>query len=458
MTLSSALEHEQLRCGYVSGQTKLAAPHLAFDPKSNTHSSGLTLSSLEKGQAGSSLAATLVSVFEGLSAYGMAHTMVNDWIDLPLATYDPRRPVPTGAQVEKLRPYHTLLLKDSEEEMRQCLGGDCSPALLKLIKHVDPRLSLQELQQRIDIPLEQMYCLAAHLVYWGKAKVMAYIQRNSMYVVNPRCDLRTTGEMTKNFNRKFPRVNLASILQHFAEPRRLGDKLDMVKSQQKKQELMGWVVWLLKHDALIPLHNYILFLPPRQNGLPEGACYPRDRVLRTTSEEDLLAHEAGLGSSPGSHSHLPHSASSQSLPKSISNTSLATRSSPSPSGSTQAQHLAAPHESRERKNVSGWCGRREGPQQGRLLLCRVGLSKCCNPHPVSSRRICSRKQGPPRRGRTHRTTREKASAGKLRPTRPATQTPLHKSQGWGRLFREALPRMRHGGGPRKVPTAGKRGQ
>ena len=73
----------------------------------------------------------------------------------------------------------------------------------------------------------------------------------------------------------------------------------------------------------------------------------------------LAAACAGLGSSPGSHPHLPHSASSQSLPKLISNTSLATRSSPSPSGSTQAQRLAAPHERRERENVSRWCERRE---------------------------------------------------------------------------------------------------
>jgi len=146
--------------------------------------------------------------------------------------------------------------------MRQCLGADCSPTLLKLVKNADPRLSLQELQQRLDIPLDQISCLASHLVYWGKAKVIVTIQRNSMYVLNPRCDLHTSSKETKAFNRQFPRVNLPSILQHFAEPRRLGEKLDMVKSQAERQKLMGWVVWLLKHNVLMALHNYILFVPP----------------------------------------------------------------------------------------------------------------------------------------------------------------------------------------------------
>ena len=95
MTLSTALEHEQLRCGYVSSQMKLASPYLPYDPDQykNTHSSGLALYNLapENETNGSSLAATLIRVFEGLSKHGTAHTMVNDWIDLPLAAYDPSR-------------------------------------------------------------------------------------------------------------------------------------------------------------------------------------------------------------------------------------------------------------------------------------------------------------------------------------------------------------------------------
>jgi len=68
----------------------------------------------ENESQGCTLASTLIRVFEGLSKHGTAHTMVNDWIDLPLAAYDPARRHPVGFHGEDLRPYHTLLLKDSE--------------------------------------------------------------------------------------------------------------------------------------------------------------------------------------------------------------------------------------------------------------------------------------------------------------------------------------------------------
>jgi len=294
---SAALKHEQLRCGYVSAQTKLAAPYLPYDPGLGVqHCVGLALPPGPVGeslptQKSSSLAASLAQIFEGLSRNGVAHTMVNDWVDLPLAAYDPDRPQAEGCKPEHIRPYHTLLLQDSEETMRKCLGADCSPALFKLMKHADPRLSLQELQQRLDIPLEQIGRLVAHLVCWGKAKVVVTIQRNSMYVLNPRGDLHTSSRLTQDFNKAFPRVALPSILQHFAEPRRLGEKLDVVKSQQERQKLMDWVVWLLKHDVLMALHNYILFLPP---GRAQGVWPQR---VRTISEEELRAHDSESGDS-----------------------------------------------------------------------------------------------------------------------------------------------------------------
>lgn len=49
--------------------------------------------------------------------------------------------------------------------------------------------SLQELHLLLDCSLAQIYRLAAHLIYWRKAKLINTISTRNIYVVSPTAKL-----------------------------------------------------------------------------------------------------------------------------------------------------------------------------------------------------------------------------------------------------------------------------
>lgn len=51
-------------------------------------------------------------------------------------------------------------------------------------------LSLQELHLVLDCSLAQIYRLAAHLIYWRKAKLIHTIHARNIYVVSPQAKLQ----------------------------------------------------------------------------------------------------------------------------------------------------------------------------------------------------------------------------------------------------------------------------
>ena len=54
------------------------------------------------------------------------------------------------------RPYHALLLLDSEKALLNQLPLDCSPAVVRLIKTCSPVKNLQQLAQDADLALLQV--------------------------------------------------------------------------------------------------------------------------------------------------------------------------------------------------------------------------------------------------------------------------------------------------------------
>jgi hypothetical protein len=174
----------------------------------------------------SSLARDIRQIYTAISANTAAHVIINDFIDLSLQipvigmnnpcessmTAD-RESLMSSTQRAKdnytgsslmdiysvagyeydnypvLCPYHTLLLLEDPEEVLKNMPLDASPTLVQLVQILTPTQSLQELHLLLDCSLAQIYRLAAHLIYWRKAKLIHTISTRNIYVVSPTAKL-----------------------------------------------------------------------------------------------------------------------------------------------------------------------------------------------------------------------------------------------------------------------------
>eukprot|EP01134_Creolimax_fragrantissima_P004258 CFRG4258T1 len=297
------------------------------------------------------------------------------------------------------RPYHTLLLySSSNSRLVSTLPRDCSPALLGLIKVCSPLKSFSDLARDLDTPIAHVYRLAAHLVFWRKAKIIHKIARTSVFIINPECSLddcvyeqglygdnvncdtahnstARTNDLEPNvdcsdgsysptetggkeqglgyeFGRTFPSKCLLRELCHFNTPCQLGDYLYMTTyankstsnsglavSNPRVQTLNGHssahsetvttqqlhprtnthvhvrnvpgnsisiaatyqrtsvnvVVWLIRRNLLIELHNYLYLVVPRHqtaiNGLNAvSGTFKSGTKVDATAESPSIAH------------------------------------------------------------------------------------------------------------------------------------------------------------------------
>ncbi|CAB4044278.1 nitrogen permease regulator 3 [Paramuricea clavata] len=88
-----------------------------------------------------------------------------------------------------MRPYHTVLLMVDEISLSALLPDDCSPDLIRFVKMATPLKSFQILSQDTDIPLSLIFSIAAHLVYWGKARIIYPLCESNVYVVSPAASI-----------------------------------------------------------------------------------------------------------------------------------------------------------------------------------------------------------------------------------------------------------------------------
>lgn len=325
--IASALRHEQERCHYVSTEVfkmlrlrerwfvQHRRPNPDAPPPSHT---ALTYEMLQH----SSLAQLIKNVYHSIRDEGVVQELVNNWVSLSLNTsmiYLPkhthhqqnpsvsssssnlsprlekhaisnRPPTPAQAsssqaspasnalklvntavsefmdarELRPLRPYHTILILDQQKVESQ-LPPDCSPALRKVVEKAVPTKSFREMQLELGIPLEHLYRIAAHLVYWKCARVIDVLTRNNIYVLNPtpKDNEEETMHMPfliQTFEAQFPGTKLVELLSRFSTPKKLNDILQTSSSQSKFVEM---VVWLIRRDLIMQVHQFCFLLRPK---------------------------------------------------------------------------------------------------------------------------------------------------------------------------------------------------
>eukprot|EP01130_Rhizamoeba_saxonica_P014917 TRINITY_DN6593_c0_g1_i1.p1 TRINITY_DN6593_c0_g1~~TRINITY_DN6593_c0_g1_i1.p1 ORF type:complete len:523 (-),score=87.05 TRINITY_DN6593_c0_g1_i1:22-1503(-) len=269
--ITLGLNHEQNRCRYVSKEVKKM-----FDIKAvyndkvqqwqnSSRNNGRRDSSMRPTREeltknllnASSLAVLIEEIFYGIRERGYVNSLINNWLYLSLTVKNP-----TCHPNIPIRPYQTLLLFGEDGEVKRNLPINASPALRKLIDVAKPTKSFMTLQNETGLSLTQLFRIASHLVYWGKAKVIDTLTKKNVYILNPDCkssfsDLRTS------FLEHFKEWNLADRLKGFSIPIPLKAHITSISLPNAQREFVNIVIWLLRHELLIEVHTFVyLLLPP----------------------------------------------------------------------------------------------------------------------------------------------------------------------------------------------------
>ncbi|KAI1233859.1 hypothetical protein IHE44_0004308 [Lamprotornis superbus] len=200
--IAIVLQHEERRCQYLTREAKLilaiqdevsAMAETTEGPQSPFHHI------LPKCK----LARDLKETYDSLCTTGVVRLHINNWLEVSFCLphkihYVATNFIPPEAierSLKSIRPYHALLLLNDEKSLLNELPLDCSPALVRVIKTTSAVKNLQQLAQDADLALLQVFQLAAHLVYWGKAIIIYPLCENNVYMLSPNANRRQHGHL-----------------------------------------------------------------------------------------------------------------------------------------------------------------------------------------------------------------------------------------------------------------------
>lgn len=270
--IAIALKHEEIRCGYLSSERETM---LSIQDEIAAMPEDCAESPFQNMPARSKLARDLKDVFESLRITGSVRLKINGWVNvsfcLPHKVHNLNmgtiliKPEAIHSALAAIRPYHTLLFLVDEAYLLASLPGDCSPAVTRLVRMASPLKSFQTLSQDTDIPLSQVFAIAAHLVYWGMATIVYSLCMSNVYVVAPNSSVSVSSPLVEEFTSRFPKMSLHNVLSEFSLPAPLSEHNNPLGLPQHQTEKVQMVVWMLQRRLLIQLHTYVFLVPSLQS-------------------------------------------------------------------------------------------------------------------------------------------------------------------------------------------------
>lgn len=269
--IAIALKHEEIRCGYLSSERETM---LSIQDEIAAMPEDCAESPFQNMPARSKLARDLKDVFESLCITGSVRLKINGWVNvsfcLPHKVHNLNmgkiliKPEAIHSALAAIRPYHTLLFLVDEAYLVASLPGDCSPAVTRLVRMASPLKSFQTLSQDTDIPLSQVFAIAAHLVYWGMATIVYSLCMSNVYVVAPNSSVSVSSPLVEEFTSRFPKMSLHNVLSEFSLPAPLSEHNNPLGLPQQQTEQVQMVVWMLQRRLLIQLHTYVFLVSSLQ--------------------------------------------------------------------------------------------------------------------------------------------------------------------------------------------------
>uniref|UniRef100_A0A4W5K8L3 GATOR complex protein NPRL3 n=1 Tax=Hucho hucho TaxID=62062 RepID=A0A4W5K8L3_9TELE len=267
--IAIALQHEERRCQYLTREAKLMLA-MQDEVTNMTETDGSPQSPFRQILPKCKLARDLKEAYDSLCTTGVVRLHINNWLEVSFCL--PHKihrvggnhvpPEALERSLKAIRPYHALLLLDSEKALLAQLPLDCSPALVRLIKTCSAVKNLQQLAQDADLNLLQIFQIAAHLVYWGKAIIVYPLCENNVYMLSPHANISLYSPLAEGFGQQFPSHDLPSMLAKFSLPLSLSEFRNPLDASVQEAQLIQMVVWMLQRRLLIQLHTYVCLLVP----------------------------------------------------------------------------------------------------------------------------------------------------------------------------------------------------
>ncbi|CAL8303272.1 unnamed protein product [Merluccius merluccius] len=265
--IAIALQHEERRCQYLTREAKLMLA--VQDEITNiTETDESPQSPFRQILPKCKLARDLKEAYDSLCTTGVVRLHINNWLEVSFCL--PHKihriggnyihPEALEHSLKAIRPYHALLLLDSEKALLNQLPLDCSPAVVRLIKTCSPVKNLQQLAQDADLALLQIFQIASHLVYWGKAIIIYPLCENNVYMLSPHADICLYSPLAELFAQQYPGHDLPSVLAKFSLPVSLAEFRNPLEAPVQEAQLIQMVVWMLQRRLLIQLHTYVCLL------------------------------------------------------------------------------------------------------------------------------------------------------------------------------------------------------
>ncbi|XP_060945324.1 GATOR complex protein NPRL3 isoform X1 [Limanda limanda] len=265
--IAIALQHEERRCQYLTREAKLMLA-VQDEITTTTETDGSPQSPFRQILPKCKLARDLKEAYDSLCTTGVVRLHINNWLEVSFCL--PHKihriagnhipPEALERSLKAIRPYHALLLLESEKALLSQLPLDCSPAMVRLIKTCSAVKNLQQLAQDTDLALLQIFQIAAHLVYWGKAIIIYPLCENNVYMLSPHANICLYSTLAEHFAQQFPGHDLPSMLAKFSLPVSLAEFRNPLDAPAQEAQLIQMVVWMLQRRLMIQLHTYVCLL------------------------------------------------------------------------------------------------------------------------------------------------------------------------------------------------------
>ena len=219
--------------------------------------------SLEK----SALARCLKDIYHQMCEDEMVDVKINGEARLTLSLQSPRQ-FPT----HPVRPYQTLLLNNARKLLSNHLASRADPspqmrAMAEYFHRNGPLKSFEEASCDLNISIETVFKLAAHLVHWKRAKVIDTLNQHNIYQVSPTANFDPCNPYMLEFSAKFGNkmmLVLPQILALFSAPKSVSHVITSAETALglRANTFLKILVWMLQRNLLVQLHWYVHFLPP----------------------------------------------------------------------------------------------------------------------------------------------------------------------------------------------------
>lgn len=291
--IAIALHFEEQRVGYLTAETKLMTAHEDDMQDELGPDDAPPYASVMKR---SGLARVLRKMYDDLCHLGALYLRINSWIEVSFClpqkvhkltlkhhTHIPLLdPSAIQRSLDRLRPYHALLLLVDPRDLFDTLPLDAAPALVRVVQMLSPTKSLLDVSADADVSLTQVFHIAAQLVYWAKATIIYPLCENNVYMINPYAPLANDSPLVTKYTNEFPGSNLMEFLAEFSFAVSVSQLRNPMHDVEKQTQLVQKIVWLLKHRMLVQVHTYVYFVP-NDCSMPNANRRTRTRCISTNS-------------------------------------------------------------------------------------------------------------------------------------------------------------------------------